>query len=181
MTASLPNQLLTGIQEIDDQHRALIHWAKTVNSFDAASGDLRTLGLASQFLISYARFHFTSEEHAMAASGYERAGRHRLEHEALRKQLARVSTAISDDSYGCDITTVCVLQRLIREWIQNHIRASDMAFASYCEQTPDAKRVTLPSPSQLQRLGVGVADIQQVEAVHNAGAITQEELPSRLF
>ena len=181
MSVSLPNRLVTGIRGIDDQHRALIHWAKTINSFDAANGDLTTLERASQFLISYARFHFVSEEHAMATSGYEEIAQHRLEHGMLRKQLAKMSETISNQDYGCDITTICALQGLVRMWIQNHISASDMAFARYVEKSPNARHVELPSPSQLQSSGVSVADIEQVEAVHNAGEFTKEELPSRLF
>jgi len=117
----------------------------------------------------------------MATSGYQEIGQHRLEHEMLRKQLAKMSKTMSDEYYECDITTLCALQRLIREWIQNHISASDLEFASYCEQSPDARQVQLPSPKELQNSGVSVADIQQVEAVHNAGEITKKELPSRLF
>lgn len=181
MALSLPTQLVTGIPGIDDQHRALIHWAKTVNSLDAANGDLTTIQRASKFLISYARFHFESEEHAMGASGYREFERHRYEHEILRRQLAKMSQIISNDTYGSDITTICALQRLIREWIQKHISASDLAFASYCDQNPEARDVRLPSPEELQKLGVTIADIEQVDAVHNAGEITKDDLPSRLF
>jgi hemerythrin len=68
MTVSLPNQLVTGIQGIDDQHRALIHWARTINTLDASNGGQKTLRQASQFLFAYARFHFKSEEHATRES-----------------------------------------------------------------------------------------------------------------
>ena len=91
MTVSLPNQLVTGIQGIDDQHRALIHWARTINTLDASNGGQATLRQASQFLIAYARFHFISEEHAMAAAGYQKIDQHHREHEMLRRQLAKMN------------------------------------------------------------------------------------------
>jgi hemerythrin len=179
MAVSLPQQLLTGIDGIDDQHRALIHWARTINSLDPANENGGTLRRAAQFLIAYAKFHFESEQHAMAVSGYSAFGQHRLEHEMLRKQLKKMNEAIGD-YYGCAVTTICALQRVIQGWIQNHISASDRAFASYCEQNSDIRRIHLPSAQELQNLGVGITDIEKVEAVHNAGEITSEELPSRL-
>ena len=179
MTVSLPDQLVTGIEGIDEQHRALLHWSRTVNTLDAVNGGRNTLQRASQFLIAYTKFHFKSEEHAMAAAGYEAIGQHRLEHETLRRQLSKMNEAMSV-TYGCDVTAICALQRLIREWVQNHISASDLAFASYCEQQPDTRHIQLPSPKELQNSGASVADIEKVEAVHNAGEITSKELPSSL-
>jgi hemerythrin len=181
MTVSLPNQLVTGIQGIDDQHRALIHWARTINTLDASNGGQDTLRQASQFLIAYTRFHFESEEHAMAAAGYEGTGQHRSEHQMLRRQLAKLNELISGANYGSDITTICAMQRLIREWIQNHISASDLAFARFCERQPETRHIQLPSPQELEDSGVSVADIEMVEAVHTAGAITGEELPKRMI
>ena len=180
MTVTLPDQLVTGIEGIDEQHRALIHWSRTVNTLDAANGGRTTLRRASQFLIAYARFHFESEEQAMASAGYKAIGQHRLEHEMLRRQLAKMNEAMGV-TYGCDVTTICALQRLIRGWVQNHISASDLAFASYCEQQPETRHIQLPSPKELQNSGVSVTDIEKVEAVHNAGEITSEELPSRMI
>ena len=73
------------------------------------------------------------------------------------------------------------MQRLIREWIQNHISASDLAFARFCEQQPETRRIQLPSPQELQSAGVSVADIEMVEAVHTAGDITGKDLPQRMI
>jgi hemerythrin len=181
MAVSLPEKLVTGIAGIDDQHRALIHWARTINTIDASNGGQATLRQASQFLIAYARFHFESEEHAMAAAGYQGIVQHRSEHQMLRRQLAKLNEAINGANYGSDITTICAMQRLIREWIQNHISASDLAFARYCERRPETRHIQLPSPQELQNSGVSIEDIEMVEAVHNAGEITSEELPKRLI
>lgn len=180
MTISLPDQLVTGIEGIDDQHRALIHWARTVNSLDATIGSQATLRQASQFLIAYARFHFESEEYAMAASGFEAIGQHRREHSMLRRQLSKLNEAIGE-KYGCAVKTVCAMQRMFQGWIQNHITATDLAFASYCEQQPETRHIQLPSPRELRDSGGRVTDIEKVEAVHNAGEITSDELPSRLI
>ena len=181
MTISLPEKLVTGIAGIDDQHRALIHWARTINTIDASNGGHATLMQASQFLIAYVKFHFKSEEHAMAAARYEKIDQHRREHQMLRRQLAKMNESINAATYGSDIETICSMQRLIREWIQNHISVSDLAFASYCAQKSESRRIRLPSPQELRSSGVSVADIRKVEAVHTAGEITAEELPNRMI
>ncbi len=180
MTVVLPNQMLTGIPGIDDQHRALIRWARTVNSIGTGGANRRAVIRATQFLIAYARYHFDSEEYAMVASGYDGLTQHRREHAMMRRQLSVLSKSINAN--GKDVaTTVKPLQNLIQGWIQNHISGSDMAFASHCEQEPETRFMQLPSPRELRDSGFKVSDIEQVEAVHNAGEITTGELKARLI
>jgi hemerythrin len=180
MRVVLPNQILTGISGIDDQHRSLIRWARTVNSIDPGGPNRRAVIRATQFLIAYARYHFDSEEYAMVASGYEGINQHRREHAMMRRQLNSLSRSIKAD--GKDFaSTVKPLQSLIQGWIQNHISGSDMAFASHCEQEPETRFMRLPSPRELRDSGFKVSDIEQVETVHNAGEITHEELKARLI
>lgn len=180
MTIQLPEKLLTGIKGIDDQHRALIHWARTVNSMGAVNGDRAIVLRAAQFLIAYAKYHFDSEEYAMVASGYESIAVHRHEHAMMRRELSELRKSINNREHSAE-ATVELLQELIRRWIQNHISAADLAFARYCEQEPETRTIKLPSPRELRKAGLKVTDYEQVEAVHHAGEITPGELKARLI
>jgi hemerythrin len=179
MSEVLPKRLVTGIGDIDEQHRTLLRWARAVQSIDSSASEGAVPLRAAQFLIAYTRYHFDSEEYAMVASGYGALDEHRREHSALRTELAAVSRVLN--AHGArSWKSVTSVQKLIQRWIQNHIGASDMSFAAYCEQEPSVKTVQLPSPVELSRSGTKVADSDRVETVHHSGELTMAEIRARL-
>jgi hemerythrin len=179
MTVSLPQQLETGIEGIDNQHRALLVWARTVNSMDADNGSREVVLRAAQFLIAYTRYHFDSEEYAMVASGFEGVAQHRREHAMMRRELSKLNASINDHG-ATAVGSVSSLQELISGWVKYHISSTDFAFARYCESEPSARSVHLPSPKELRASGTRVADYDQVETVHHAGELTVGEMKARL-
>ncbi len=179
MSISLPQQLETGIEGIDSQHRALLVWARTVNGMDAENGSREVVLRAAQFLIAYTRYHFDSEEYAMVASGFDDVAQHRREHAMMRRELSRLRASIKDEGANA-VGSVTSLQELISRWVTHHISSTDFAFARYCEQEPGARSVHLPSPKELRASGARVAEMDKVEAVHHAGEITIGEMKARL-
>ena len=179
MPIQLPESLLTGIPGIDDQHRALIHWAQTIKKINGHNGNRALVVRAANFLIAYTKYHFDSEEYAMVASGYDGIAQHRKEHAMMKRQLAALREKINaGDVFGG--ASIKDIQNLIQNWIQNHIVSTDSAFATYCEQVPETRFVELPSPKELKAMGFKISDYEEVEAVHHAGEITPEELQARM-
>ena len=179
MNDSFPRQLLTGIGSIDDQHRALIRWAQALKSMDATETSRSVVIKTAQFLIAYARYHFDAEEYAMVASGYSEIAKHRREHSMMRRQLDEISEAMNGKQESAN-GSMMSLQKLIQNWLQNHISSTDFAFARYCENEPGAREVQLPSPQELRKKGSKIGNYDQVEAVHNTGEITIGEVKARL-
>jgi hemerythrin len=178
MRVVLPPELLTGIPDIDDQHRALFAWTNAVFSLGTVRGD-RTVALrAAQFLVAYAEYHFAAEEYAMVASAYPELVRHRGEHAVLRRKLAVVARAINSGAPYDRVTTS--LQALLNEWLLQHIRHADGAFARYCADEPSVRTLSLPSPQELRASGLRTSDYERVEVVHTAGEISAEEVKARL-
>ncbi|MGD9252652.1 MAG: hemerythrin family protein [Holophagae bacterium] len=178
MLVELPDQLLTGIEGVDDQHRALIRWARAVGALGTAERHRATVRRAAEFMIAYAKFHFASEEYAMAASGFVDLDQHRRDHAMMRRQLSTLGNAFEDE--GADVTTpVAGLQQLISSWIRNHISSADVAFARFCEQRPETRFVELPSPNELLQMGGRVDNVEQVEEVHAARDDTDGEISAR--
>ena len=179
MTVNLPKQASTGIPGIDQQHQALIHWARTINNVGANGASPGIVKRAAQFLIAYATYHFDSEEYAMVATCYDGISKHSREHAMMRRQLASLSAAITAnrDDAGSNVHS---LQRLIHGWIQNHISGTDIAFARYCASQPETRNIELPSPQELKDSGFKISHVDQVEVVHHAGEISAEELKARL-
>ena len=179
MTVNLPQQVMTGIPGIDHQHKALIQWARTINSINANAANSGIVKRAAQFLVAYVKYHFSSEEYAMVATCYSGVATHGREHAMMRRQIARLSAAINANDIDAR-GNVQSLQRLIQSWIQNHISSTDMAFARYCAQQPETRVVELPSPQELKSSGFMVSNIQHVEFVDQAGEISAGELKARL-
>jgi hemerythrin-like metal-binding protein len=170
---------MTGISGIDRQHNALIQWARTINSVCANGSNAEIVKRAAQFLIAYVKFHFSSEEYAMVATCYDGVAGHSREHAVMRRQLARLSAAINANGHDV-VNNVQSLQRIVKEWMQNHISETDMDFARYCSQQPEIGSLELPSPQELMDSGFKVSHLDQVEAVHQAGEISAGELKARL-
>jgi hemerythrin len=179
MNDSFPRQLLTGIDSIDDQHRALIRWAHALKSMETTETGRSVVIKTAQFLIAYARYHFDAEEYAMVASGYQEIAKHRREHSMMRRQLNEISEAIKGKQESAN-GSMMSLQRLIQNWLQNHISSTDLAFARFCEDEPSARDVHLPSPRELRKSGSSVSDYDQVEAVHGSGELTIGQVKARL-
>jgi hemerythrin-like metal-binding protein len=179
MTVTLPQQVMTGIPGIDHQHRALIHWAKTINSIGAEGASPAVLKRAAQFLVAYAKYHFDSEEYAMVATCYDGVAQHSREHAMMRRQLARLNAAITANVHDSRNSAES-MQKLIRGWIQNHISDTDMDFARYCSQQPETRNLELPSPRELFESGFKVSHVDKVDFVHQAGEISSDELKARL-
>ena len=179
MAVSFPQQLLTGIPSIDAQHQSLISWSLAVHSMDAVGAGRAMVLRAAQFLISYTKYHFNSEEYAMVVSGYEGTPQHRREHAMMRRELSTLSQSINGKQMSSS-ETVKSLQNLVQSWIQNHISSADFAFARYCEKETSARSVQLPSPIELLNAGFKVAEIEDVEFVHHAGEVTPAEIKARL-
>ncbi len=179
MTDNLPQNLKTGIDGIDAQHRALLNWAAAIRSVGSSRSEQATARRAAQFLIAYTHYHFDAEEYAMVASAYGGLDKHRRAHTAIRKRLNEVSRTFNANPGDCS-AAVTLLQTLIQEWLQHHINRTDTAFARYCEQEQSVRAVRLPSPKELLQTGRKVPDYEQVEIVHDAGEITPDELKARM-
>lgn len=161
----LTPDLETGIADIDDQHRRLFACANAV--FSLANGDVaEDVALrAARFLIAYTVYHFRAEEYAMVALGFKESKRHREQHASLLAQVARVRQLVED--VAPFRTIVSVLHVLLDEWVTQHIKVSDRAFARYCAGLEGQQRVTLPSPHEMHRTGALTArDYTDVKVVH---------------
>ena len=174
----LTSELMTGIRDIDDQHRSLIAWANAVFSLGDAESERDLAIRTARFLFAYAEYHFSAEEYAMIATAYPGLDPHRREHLELRSRLAALRKAVKS---GATFDAMAdSLRVLLEDWLLRHIRHTDRAFARHCSQDPGARVLSLPSPEELRGSGLSLADYQDVEFVHAAGEISPAEVKARL-
>jgi len=128
--------LLTGIDEIDRQHRILI------DTLIAARAALNCPGAGLPFeqitrdLLAYAIYHFDTEEQLMQRHGYgmfdpELAEWHLAQHRGFS---ARVVAMRADESRGNGEGDAALLA-FLEGWLVNHILTTDQSLAQFIHAT----------------------------------------------
>jgi hemerythrin len=136
MTLELDPLLLTGIDEIDAQHRelfarvgALLVAARTQRSREEV---VRLL----EFLGTYVVEHFASEERTMEAAGYPKYGGHRAEHLQFVKELSILRHELETE--GPSHLFVIRVGNRVTEWLREHIYRTDRILADWLKSHPGA-------------------------------------------
>lgn len=121
--------MLTGVAEIDAQHRILVD---TLIEAGAKLGDDGSDPLFEQItrdLLAYAIYHFDTEEQLMRQSGYAReaAATHIAEHRGFSEQIV----ALRNDARRGGPDARNALLAFLRDWLINHILTSDQRLGQF--------------------------------------------------
>jgi hemerythrin-like metal-binding protein len=145
------DDLITGFDEVDQQHRRLFQAARRV--LDARTTGREAVLKALRFLLSYVRYHFEAEEHAMRASAFPGQEIHHLQHDLIRKDVDTIRKALIDGR-GTDLL-LAMIQAIFQDWLLPHIREVDIQFARHVKQQAGsgAQQPVLPSPDTLDTEG----------------------------
>ncbi len=126
--------LLTGVDEIDAQHReifarvsALLEATRNRRSKDEV---LRLV----EYLGAYTVDHFAAEEREMARSGYPRAEGHRLEHRQFVKELEVLRHELATE--GPTALFVIRVGNRVTEWLREHIYRTDRVLGEWLRAHP---------------------------------------------
>lgn len=123
--AVIEEELLTGIAEIDDQHRAL---ALKVNAlYEAmkiASPDRAQAHSLYDELIDYTERHFLTESRMMGEARYPQIDAHNREHRFLLDELRALKGRIVD---GEELQAF----RMLKDWLIDHIEKADKPMGEF--------------------------------------------------
>ena len=124
----LKEDLQTGIDEIDNQHRKLLSWANFITFDDADATDQKVTEALGN-LQDYAVYHFQAEEEAMDKYDYDKVDKHKKQHQRLANEV----TGLFSRARGkeADEGTLAELQYLFTDWIKLHIMEWDQPFATF--------------------------------------------------
>jgi len=126
--------LLTGVDEIDRQHREMF---ARVGALLEATRERRSreevLRLV-EFMGSYAAEHFAAEEAAMTRTGYPKAEAHRLEHRQFVKELEVLRNELAAD--GPTALFVIRVGNRVTEWLREHIYRTDRLLGEWLRAHP---------------------------------------------
>jgi hemerythrin len=125
-SATLTDDLLTGIDVVDAQHKALFEAVNTLSQAiqDGVADDALMLQLA--LIAQHTIFHFHTEEELMKTHQYTRRTLHGAEHLDLILKVREIQyKSAKGQSVTMDIT------RFLAEWFGRHIVSLDMDYASF--------------------------------------------------
>jgi hemerythrin len=121
--------LSVGIELIDDQHKIWIeHYNNAVEAIEAQH-EVAQISSSLGFLSDYTETHFSTEEQAMADSGYPELEEHKAKHNALRKTLADMTEEFIED--GATEILAESVETFLGNWLIKHIEEVDMRFAAF--------------------------------------------------
>jgi hemerythrin len=131
MAIQWTDDLATGVAEIDDQHKELFERIdRLFRACNQAQGRLE-IGKTVAFLEEYVDTHFTAEEEIMQERSYPDYDAHKAQHAYFRNNLLAIRQQLDEEGPGVHI--VILTNRLVVDWLRNHIRKLDRAFGNYLQ------------------------------------------------
>lgn len=127
------DSMKTGIASIDEQHQILVNMLNIANDKLTNNSSHRVLNEIVHDLISYALYHFDTEEELMLAHRYpgEAQQLHFQEHRDFSAKVAKIQ---NDISHGRLVSPQDLLS-FLKAWLVNHILGTDKKMAEFLLNT----------------------------------------------
>ncbi|MFW5743415.1 MAG: bacteriohemerythrin [Spirochaetota bacterium] len=132
--------LSVSVDVFDAHHRRLFELIRRLYRSMRAGSSREVLGPLFDELLDYTVYHFSAEERAFAAFGFERAEEHRSRHAELVEQAQALR---ADLDSGKPMVAVEVMQ-FLRDWVTNHIQREDSRYSSALRDKPVEEFLAAP-------------------------------------
>ncbi|WP_018963592.1 bacteriohemerythrin [Coprothermobacter platensis] len=120
-----------GIKMVDDQHKEL--FARINKLFDEIQkGNKNEVLQVLNFLNDYTVYHFNAEQNLMAQAKYPDLEEHIKKHEWFKGQIKAFHDEI--DNKGVGVTVTVKLNKVLVDWLINHVTKTDTQYAPYVKQ-----------------------------------------------
>lgn len=123
------NDLSSGVEQIDDQHKELISRVNTLIDAMKLGRGKAEVGETVKFLSDYVATHFGAEEKYMADFCYPDLDEHRAEHKAFVGDFRDLVRGLNDRATGSYLSIQ--VQHRVCDWLANHICKTDKELGHY--------------------------------------------------
>lgn len=121
--------LSTGVETIDDQHKELFKRIDNLlDSCRLGKGKVEVKKMI-QFLDDYVTIHFSEEEKYMQKYAYPEYDRHKGQHLEFTGNFMMLKNQLDNEGPGVHI--VVATNQIVVDWLKNHIRKVDRALGSF--------------------------------------------------
>lgn len=140
MYAEFTDDLVTGNEMIDTQHKELIckinDLLKSCEERSNQSGAARMLN----FLADYTEYHFNEEEALQESINYPGIKEHKEKHEELRRTVQELHEMLTEEEGPTDAFAEKVSEK-VRDWLYYHIQTFDRSVAEFKFMRDNAERI----------------------------------------
>ena len=120
------NEYAVNIGSIDAQHQMLFAIGRELHQAMSAGKGRGVLSSILDRLVQYTMQHFTHEESLMRLHQYPNFASHKAQHDALARQVVEFQAEFNAGKIAMALQVLNFLQ----DWLQNHIKGSDFAYAA---------------------------------------------------
>lgn len=124
MAIAWTNDLSTGIDVIDNQHKRIVDYINDLEK-SITQQDHNLVGKVLNELVDYTLSHFAFEESLQDEAGYQFAKAHRAIHQMFTK---RIATFLEKHKAGEDVAEE--VHCMLGTWLIHHIKRDDMAYVA---------------------------------------------------
>ncbi|MBK9351934.1 MAG: hemerythrin family protein [Sulfuritalea sp.] len=125
--------LLTGIKEIDEQHKVMFDVIARLEQAVGAEDKWSAVHFALVELTSYVNIHFAVEEALLRLHDYPGLDAHIASHRAFSAALADIKKHSIREDVSDAMTT------LVKTWLAQHIGKEDIAYVPHLRNAPLAR------------------------------------------
>ena len=130
MRAEFSENLVTGNELIDSQHKELIDRInKLLDSCEADNGKVTAVNTLD-YLADYTDFHFSAEEKLQQEIGYPDYDKHKSVHEGFKQTIKELDEMLQEEE-GPSAAFVEIVEENVIKWFYTHIEGFDRSVAEY--------------------------------------------------
>lgn len=130
MRAEFSENLVTGNELIDSQHKELIDRInKLLDSCDAENGKVTAVNTLD-YLADYTDFHFGAEEELQKEIAYPDYDKHKVQHENFKQTIKELDEMLQEEE-GPSAAFVEKVEENVIKWFYTHIEGFDRSVAEY--------------------------------------------------
>ena len=126
------DELVTGIAKIDEQHRILVNSINDANTRLTNNSSAEILDQISRDLLSYALYHFETEEELMQEFNYAEANAEdKDEHLRQHREFSSKVVSLREKVKAGNLISREDLLTFLNGWLINHILKSDKRLGAF--------------------------------------------------
>lgn len=130
MRAEFSENLVTGNELIDSQHKELIDRInKLLDSCEAEDGKVTAVNTLD-YLADYTDFHFSAEEKLQQEIDYPDYDKHKAQHDSFKQTIKELDEMLQEEE-GPTAAFVERVEQNVIKWFYTHIEGFDRSVAEY--------------------------------------------------
>ncbi|MCP1103265.1 hemerythrin [Aequitasia blattaphilus] len=138
MYAEFTEELVTGNEMIDEQHKELIgRINKLQHSLDQGNEKIVAVNTLD-YLSDYVVFHFNAEEKLQEDIAYPNIDTHKAQHSMFKQTIKELQEMLADQEGPSD-DFVKKVDENVAEWFLKHIQSFDRSVAEYKNMKMDSE------------------------------------------